>query len=211
MKKKGFTLIELLIVVAIIAILAAIAVPNFLEAQVRSKVSRAKADMRSLVTAMEAYGVDNNGYPPMGDRHPSQQWKTRTLPPEPIFHARISSYLTTPRAYMTSLPLDPFMVLAKAQLAYPEIYNRFTYFNYDQFLANYPTSDWFNTCRYDLAGSWLIYSWGPDKDDNSGNVDPDLRGEDRVYTNYDPTNGTISIGNIIRTQFSVDGFKGEDD
>jgi prepilin-type N-terminal cleavage/methylation domain-containing protein len=46
----AFTLIELLIVVAIIAILAAIAVPNFLEAQVRSKVSRAKADMRSIAT-----------------------------------------------------------------------------------------------------------------------------------------------------------------
>lgn len=62
--KKGFTLIELLIVVAIIAILAAIAVPNFLEAQVRAKVSRAKADIRSLATALESYVVDNNNFPP---------------------------------------------------------------------------------------------------------------------------------------------------
>ena len=61
--KKGFTLIELLIVVAIIAILAAIAVPNFLEAQVRAKVSRARNDMRSLATALETYYVDNNSYP----------------------------------------------------------------------------------------------------------------------------------------------------
>ncbi len=52
---KVFTLIEILIVVAIIAILAAIAVPNFLEAQVRSKVSRTKSDMRSVATALESY------------------------------------------------------------------------------------------------------------------------------------------------------------
>ncbi len=55
MNKTAFTLIELLIVVAIIAILAAIAVPNFLEAQVRSKVARCETDMRSIDVALEAY------------------------------------------------------------------------------------------------------------------------------------------------------------
>ena len=63
-KPSGFTLIELLIVVAIIAILAAIAVPNFLEAQTRAKVSRVKADQRSLATAIESYSIDWNTYPP---------------------------------------------------------------------------------------------------------------------------------------------------
>src|SRR5271156_4666163 len=64
--KKGFTLIELLIVVAIIAILAAIAIPNFLQAQVRAKVSRTQADMASMATAIEAYCVDNSWYPLYG-------------------------------------------------------------------------------------------------------------------------------------------------
>ncbi|MFP4581641.1 MAG: prepilin-type N-terminal cleavage/methylation domain-containing protein [Candidatus Sumerlaeia bacterium] len=61
-RTNAFTLIELLIVVAIIAILAAIAVPNFLEAQTRAKISRVKADMRALATGIESYAVDNNEY-----------------------------------------------------------------------------------------------------------------------------------------------------
>ncbi|HOJ62102.1 MAG TPA: prepilin-type N-terminal cleavage/methylation domain-containing protein [bacterium] len=60
---RSFTLIELLIVVAIIGILAAIAVPNFLNAQVRAKVSRAKADIRTMENAVMMYMIDNNGRP----------------------------------------------------------------------------------------------------------------------------------------------------
>ena len=58
-KKRGFTLIELLIVVAIIAILAAIAIPNFLQAQMRAKVSRVKSDLRNLGMAESLYVTDH--------------------------------------------------------------------------------------------------------------------------------------------------------
>ena len=61
--QKGFTLIELLIVVAIIGIIAAIAIPNLLNAIDRGKQKRTMADIRSLGTAVESYAVDKNFYP----------------------------------------------------------------------------------------------------------------------------------------------------
>ncbi len=61
--ERGFTLIELLIVVAIIAILAAILIPNFLRARAQSQLSATKGNMKNAATALESYFVDNSTYP----------------------------------------------------------------------------------------------------------------------------------------------------
>ena len=66
-KERGFTLIELLIVVAIIGIIAAIAIPNLLNAIDRGKQKRTMADLRSIGTAVESYSIDNNQYPIAAD------------------------------------------------------------------------------------------------------------------------------------------------
>ncbi len=181
MKKRfGFTLIELLIVVAIIAILAAIAVPNFLEAQTRSKVSRCKADMRSIATALEAYSVDYTKYP-------INEWA-------PIIGSAASlRRLTTPIAFITNIPKDVF------RLTLPEKFsganaaknaNGIAYFEY----WNYRTED-----GWDVYG-WSLRSMGPDSDLDLCGAPIDAPGESVSPLNgiYDSTNGTISNGDIIR-------------
>jgi len=78
-KQKGFTLIELLIVVAIIGILAAIAIPNLLTAMQRSKQKRTMADMRSIATAWEARATDVNKYNAAGYTLPAQNVPATSL------------------------------------------------------------------------------------------------------------------------------------
>jgi len=58
--KKGFTLVEIMIVVAIIALLAAIAVPNFLRARKRSQATRVLEDLRNIDSAIDLYAIENN-------------------------------------------------------------------------------------------------------------------------------------------------------
>lgn len=66
MKPRGFTLAELLIVVAIIGIIAAIAIPNLMNAMDRGRQKRTMADMRTIGTACETYAIDHSHYPTAG-------------------------------------------------------------------------------------------------------------------------------------------------
>jgi prepilin-type N-terminal cleavage/methylation domain-containing protein len=62
MNRRGFTLIELLIVIVIIGILAAIAIPKFSSTKEKAFIGTMKSDLRNLATAQEAYFYDNNTY-----------------------------------------------------------------------------------------------------------------------------------------------------
>ena len=185
----AFTLIELLIVVAIIAILAAVAVPNFLEAQVRAKISRVKSDMRSIAVGCESYFTDHNTYPTEHEHYH-------------VFIQYITQ-LSTPVAYMASLDLiDPFTPKRAGWAT-----------NLDDFrnTYNYQTYHgiWGQNCvtPYNVKG-WVAVSWGPDMEANkdgfhSGGWIPYYWNflKDREYACnmiYDATNGTRSGGSLIR-------------
>lgn len=189
MKTHAFTLIELLIVVAIIAILAAIAVPNFLEAQTRSKVSRAKADMRSYATAIESYHVDHNEYPVPADELGDPILDLVAGPDG--FETKMPVILTTPVAYMTSLIEEPFPDKDPHLAAESHLYH-FTSRAY--FKINHGNDEEFEEFVEDLeiggddTIEYFIVSHGPDLDHD----EPHEAGT----ALYDPTNGTISNGDI---------------
>lgn len=202
MRNRGFTLIELLIVVAIIAILAAIAVPNFLEAQTRAKVSRARADMRSIATAIEAYRVDNNQYPLATVDAPFGNAFVATA-----FQQTFIAQLTTPIAYMTSVPFDSFMgdmlvdMLTGDTRRYFDYRRTFFpasagYFTIDEIA----TGSMYNINASQAPQSWLLWSVGPDRQQDINTVVGGGFG-DRMgqWRYYDATNGTISSGDIIRS------------
>ena len=103
-------MIELLIVIAIIAILALIAVPNFLEAQTRAKISRCEADMKTIATGITAYSVDWGTFP-LGERATQRLFiDVLNIPTNPQLHGSFyTQLLTTPVAYLSSVPRDVFL------------------------------------------------------------------------------------------------------
>jgi type IV pilus assembly protein PilA len=90
--ERGFTLIELLIVVAIIAILAAILIPNFLRARAQSQLAASKGNLKNLATALESYFVDRGNYPTaIGALSPDY---LRVVPPDPCSKLAYSYTIT---------------------------------------------------------------------------------------------------------------------
>ena len=190
MKSRGFTLIELLIVVAIIAILAASAVPNFLEAQTRSKVSRVKSDLRTISVAVHSYAVDYGRLPRDADD---------TDPARMELYAQIAWFpiLTTPIAYMSTIPYDPFNNKEHAPSATdltstlfpgppPHPYAYLTDGGY------YPNP--YRPSQQAHGGTpyhFGITSLGPNRVFDSA-------AEQGINDTYDSTNGTISRGDIVR-------------
>ncbi|MBN1476933.1 prepilin-type N-terminal cleavage/methylation domain-containing protein [Candidatus Sumerlaeota bacterium] len=188
--RRAFTLIELLIVVAIIAILAAIALPNFLEAQTRAKVARVHADLRTLIGAIEAYRVDHNRYPPHSGTGPYVDFPFT----HPVSLRLIP--LTTPVAYITSIPQDPYSPVRIDEAP-----------GADPFAAKYDTYDLVTVpdtsghgSEISSGGMWRIMSPGPDLIQafgglpaNTSYTEANVNGVD-----YDPTNGTRSVGELVR-------------
>ncbi|HOE97471.1 MAG TPA: prepilin-type N-terminal cleavage/methylation domain-containing protein [Candidatus Sumerlaeota bacterium] len=193
--RRAFTLIELLIVVAIIAILAAIAVPNFLEAQTRAKVARVRTDFRIITVANESYYVDNNKYAQTAIFQGETAAKSGNSIQNSLRACTNAgpTELTTPIAYLTKYPWDIFTIISpwsSSQVVNRETMGRhdypYYYLNVESYVAQYGASDpgqyW--VIEHRKGAKYYLQSWGP-------------LGQGWTFP-YDPTNGTISPGTIGR-------------
>ncbi|MFB3896243.1 MAG: prepilin-type N-terminal cleavage/methylation domain-containing protein [bacterium] len=217
MKSKcnfGFTLIELLIVVAIIAILAAIAIPNFLAAQTRSKVSKLKAEFKTLATAIESYNVDANSYPIYDSLGTGGGGKNGVFGDD-NYNSNRFDLLTTPVAYITSVPQDPFRFVGIGGSAAGQGIGYFLY-TWDTF-AKTAAESWHSgtpgpgpASLIWHASYWSLRSRGPNgKWDSAApggytvwawwDRPPYAPDGDVFLGAYDPSNGTVSGGDLWRT------------
>ena len=166
-------MIELLIVVAIIGILAAIAVPNFMAAKLRANVARAVSNMRSVETGLESYFLDNNSYT-------SRAWDP---------HYEGFAMLTTPVAYMNG------------EDAFRNPFKPRNYFS--THVDGREVDPFFELGTWKTSGSafkkefptnaWLLESSGPDfGDDYNANNYP------QQGLVYQTSNGLKSHGDIYR-------------
>ncbi|MBI1390562.1 MAG: prepilin-type N-terminal cleavage/methylation domain-containing protein [bacterium] len=186
MSRNGFTLIELLIVVAIIGILAAIAVPNFLNAQIRARMAQAQANEKTFADANMMYRLDRAKFMPHIGGHPAWQNK----------------YLTTPIPYVSSTSVlnDPFQkkggdqqtdIWAHGELHQDPVRDHPALLN--QYFKNIP--EWKQPLENNPKEACVIISAGPD-------------GAFSLFQNgifghpiYAPTNGLTSFGDVLRLGF----------
>lgn len=170
---SAFTLIELLIVIAIILILISIALPNFLEAQLRTQVTRVKCELRGIGTAMEAYFLDYDDYPA------SQSHLEKNRDFNGLY------WLTTPTVFMSSTFADPFS----------NQWDSGTFFPYMLAGRQKGGLENWSSCLV----TWVLFSCGPDRRcDQFSFVHPHVwNPTSPVSYSYSPTNGSRSKGDIF--------------
>jgi prepilin-type N-terminal cleavage/methylation domain-containing protein len=219
-KKSGFTLIELLIVIAIILILIAIALPNFLEAQIRAKVSRTNSDLRAYEIALESYNVDYKRYPwPMCCKNPGSRPGRNGWPDVSHCWQTVNLLeITTPHKYIGSVNRQD--IFSTDEGAANGLWLNNGYYTYQPYMLG----GWFlnnldnATAKRLQREAWCLLAWGPSQHHPttaSGQVIPvhfpdwgpstrsGLGWGDIVYS---PTNGTVSNGIIYRCGGSLQGW-----
>ncbi len=166
----GFTLIELLIVIAIILILISIALPNFLDAQARAKVTKSEGDMKAMDDAIMSYYLD---------------WKKFFGPWE-------IKRLTTPIPYIKVLPIDPFAPINRNDLGYTSVLSAYGSPIRRFYIYHGPPTFDTHPGMVRLGIKWVLTGLGPDSgwfDSENGSA---------KYPRYNPTNGSRSRGNLER-------------
>ncbi len=216
-KVSGFTLIELLIVIAIILILISIALPNFLEAQVRARLTNTRACLHAYRTANESYFTDFNAYVPDvngGETvrgRKGYSWATwwsvnRKMPCGNVGELCTYAMLTTPIPYMKKLCYDPFLNEQKDNragepISLPEYTSYLAGSGADQTPTPPNTRKWYAE-RSGLR--YVILSRGADLDMDAGNYDMlwlylgnHTHHVTQIPAIYSATNGTYSNGDMV--------------
>ncbi|MDX9752442.1 MAG: prepilin-type N-terminal cleavage/methylation domain-containing protein [bacterium] len=218
MSKNAFTLIELLIVVAIIGILAAIAVPNFMNAQIRAKVARSYADMKSTVSAVEQLKIDK-GVMLVDFWDDDTDWGKERM--AKIFanvgnvgeanrrQIHVLMPLTSPVAYLSSIPTDPFAPKSSENVSggHSERYgiwgnNTYLYVDWDLQDTGCGCGGFTggaNAVQDLKKGDYMMFAFGPAAQKNYSATD----GAVRRWVPYDASNGLTSDGDIMMKNGSV--------
>ena len=193
-KYNGFSLRELFVVVVVVSILAVIAVPAYIQAQVRAKIVTVRQDNQALHNALLMYAADHSTYPVGTYEAPQTATpgsRSRTAvalaayssqyPDLLVAEQRNTGYrlmvLTTPHPYLNQLPNDPFQIdLPTYERKY--MYYRPKLLRHGWMAAENNDRIW--PTRFETVGS------GPDRV-----LDSNVDGPD-----YDPTNGVFSAGDM---------------
>ncbi|MBD3266564.1 prepilin-type N-terminal cleavage/methylation domain-containing protein [bacterium] len=217
MKQRAFTLIELLIVVAIIGILAAIAVPNFMNAQTRAKISRELSDMKAISMGVQQIRLDTGHLlidcwdddVDEGDQIVLDIFKGVGYEPDNIKRhtTHILAPLTSPVSYLSSIPTDPFLEKNPSDVNQRGFGSALTTYLYVDFDPHVPltgsNSNNMNLAALELPvcrvlgiqplkkNEFAVVGVGPDaRLGSAAGINPD-RG-----VPYDASNGLRSVGDV---------------